>query len=76
MLDGLFSAQCPDFFAEGGQTHVFESFEAYGGKFWGTITKETEPFCGRYSVKNPSRLFVIGSDDIGVSLSQYSQVSN
>ena len=74
-LDGLFSAQCPEVFEGTGRSrHVFESFEAYGGKFHGVITKETEPFCGRYSVKNPHRIFAIGKDDVGVALSQFSKV--
>ena len=72
-LDGLFSAQCPDFFEGTGQAEpVFENFEDYSGKFSGSITKETEPFCGRYSVKNPNLIF---TTDNGLALLQYSKVS-
>ena len=73
-LDGLFSAQCPDFFEGGARAHVFESYEAYGGKFSSWISKETDAFCGRYSAINPGRIFAIGSDDVGVALSQFSKV--
>ena len=53
---------------------VYEDFEVYGGKFVSWISKETEPFCGRYSAKNPHRIFKKGDDDIGIALAQYSQV--
>ncbi|MEW8546846.1 MAG: hypothetical protein AB2693_25305 [Candidatus Thiodiazotropha sp.] len=73
-MDGMFSAQCPEFFTGGDQTQFYESFEDNSGKFRGTITKETDPFCGRYSLKNPDSLYYAGSRDAGLAMSQYSQV--
>lgn len=73
-MDGLFSAQCPDFLTGGVQAHLYESFESNTGAFWGTITKETDPFCDRYTLKNPTRLYYVRSYRAGVPLSRYNQV--
>ena len=52
----------------------FESFEADSDTFSGTRVKDTEPFCGRYSLKNPWKIFRITEDQSGILLSQYKEV--
>ena len=52
----------------------FESFEVDGVTFSGTRVKDTEPFCGRYSLKNPGKIFGITEDQAGILLSQYKEV--
>lgn len=73
-MESLFSAQCPDFLTGGGQAQLYESFESYTGTFYGTITKETDPFCDRYALKNPHELYYRENNRAGLAMSQYSQV--
>ena len=71
ILEGLFGAQCPDYFftgPAGARAEFSDDFESDRN------SKETEPFCGRYSAKNPRRMFVKGENDIGIALAQFSQV--
>lgn len=71
ILDGLFSAQCPDVITSSKHAFIFENFEANSEIFAGFVTKETEPFCGRYSLKNPDYIFM---DSDGLSFPKYSVV--
>ena len=69
----MFKAKCPDILSSGAKEYIdYES----GGKFWGSITKETDAFCGRYSVKNPGRIFRKNDKDLGVAVSTSRQVPN
>lgn len=70
-LDQLFSAQCPDFFSGSPQTGIYENFEHRSNSFSGVITKETEPFCGRYSLQNPGKMF---TSKQGIPLIRYSKL--
>ena len=70
----MFGARCPDMFESETTRKSFESFEAAGQTFSGTRVKDTEPFCGRYSLKNPWKIFRITEDQSGILLSQYKEV--
>ena len=74
IIENQISAQCPDDFSSGkGIAYIYKDYEEseYMGRWGGTITKETEPFCGQHSLKNPERII----DDVSVPLYQFSQVS-
>ena len=73
-LDVMFGARCPKMFESETTRKSFESFEADGVTFTGTRVKDTEPFCGRYSLMNPGKIFGITEDQAGILLSQYKEV--
>ena len=54
----------------------FESFESSGSTFSGWRVKDTEPFCGRYSLKNPWKIFGLAEEQAGVLLTQNKMVGN
>ncbi|XP_040289774.1 fibrocystin-L-like [Bufo bufo] len=58
----MLTAQCPDAIAnqkESSSVKYFKNYEpdSTPSTYWGTITAETEPFCGRFSMKNPQLLY-------------------
>ncbi|XP_018426208.1 PREDICTED: fibrocystin-L [Nanorana parkeri] len=59
----MISAQCPDKIAnrkEGLSVKYFRNYETdftLSGYYRGYVTSESEPFCGRYSLKNPQILY-------------------
>ena len=73
-LDVMFGARCPSMFESETTKKSFESFEADSDTFSGTRVKDTEPFCGHYSLKNPWKIFRITEDQSGILLSQYKEV--
>ena len=73
-LDEMFGARCPKMFESETKKKSFESFEANGVTFSGARVKDTEAFCGRYSLKNPWKIFGITEEQAGVLLSQYKEV--
>ena len=74
-ITGMFEAKCPSVFESASLSKHYESFEGGSAMFSGTQTKDTEPFCGKYSLKNPSRVYRKKEDELGISLSQYGTVS-
>ena len=54
----------------------FESFESSGSTISGSRVKDTEPFCGRYSLKNPWKIFGLAEEQAGVLLTQNKMVGN
>lgn len=69
----MFEAKCPTVLSPA-TAKYYQSFETLTGEFTGTMVKDTEPFCGRYVLKNPYRIFKKKEKDLGILLSQYSQV--
>ncbi|KAG9478621.1 hypothetical protein GDO78_012332 [Eleutherodactylus coqui] len=76
---GILSAQCPDAIAkhkEGSSVKYFRNYEndftSSSGR--GTLTNETEPFCGRSSLKNPRVLYDY-KEQKPVTLSAYGYIS-
>ncbi|XP_073535878.1 fibrocystin-L [Phyllobates terribilis] len=58
----MVSAQCPDAIAKQKESSSVKYFRNYETDFnptyyRGTLTIENEPFCGRYSLKNPQNLY-------------------
>ncbi|KAM4026998.1 fibrocystin-L isoform 2-T2 [Anomaloglossus baeobatrachus] len=58
----MISAQCPDAIAKQKESASVKYFRNYETDFnptyyRGTLTMENEPFCGRYSLKNPQNLY-------------------
>ena len=63
----MFETTCPDVFSKGNS--IFESFEGTpSGYRYGHVVNEIESFCGRQSIKNPRKIYPIGSDDDDISL--------
>ncbi|XP_069815730.1 fibrocystin-L-like [Dendropsophus ebraccatus] len=56
----MLGAQCPDAVAkqkESVSVKYFRNYETDWDYYWGTLTDQTEAFCGRYSLKNPQTLY-------------------
>ena len=70
----MFGARCPKVFESETIRKRFESFESDGDTFSGWRVKDTEPFCGRYSLKNPWKIFGITEEQAGVLLTQHKMV--
>lgn len=73
-IEGLFEAKCPSVFESASLSTYYESFEADSNSFSGYRVKDTDPFCGRYALKNPRRIFIKPEDDLGIMLSSYGTV--
>ncbi|XP_053372863.1 fibrocystin-L-like [Mercenaria mercenaria] len=69
-IEVMFEAKCPDVFSPR-TAKYYQSFEEYSSEFTGTIVKDTEPFCGRYSLKDPFRIYKKKEKDFGIMLSSY-----
>ena len=69
-LDAMFGSRCPSLFENTDIKKSFESFESDKNTFSGTRVKDTEPFCGRYSLKNPWKIFGLGDEEPAVSLNR------
>jgi hypothetical protein len=72
-IDGMFEAKCPEVFSPR-TAKYYQSFEVGSDEFTGTMVKDTEPFCGRYALKDPFRIFKKKEKDLGIMLSQFSMV--
>ncbi|XP_075126263.1 fibrocystin-L-like [Leptodactylus fuscus] len=73
----ILSAQCPDAIAkhkESSSVKYFRNYDADTPYYYGTITSETEAFCGRYSLKNPYYLFSYYEQNL-VTQSTYGYIS-
>ncbi|XP_045210443.2 fibrocystin-L-like isoform X2 [Mercenaria mercenaria] len=66
----LFEAKCPQAFLPSTAKYI-QSFEADSVQYIGNRVTDTEAFCGRYSLKDPRRIFKKGDDEDGISLAQY-----
>ncbi|KAH3704528.1 hypothetical protein DPMN_079584 [Dreissena polymorpha] len=73
VMNSLFEAKCPTIFSGKGIAKHYESFES-AGLFNGERVKDSEPFCGRYSLKNPDRIYQQKTDELGIMLSAYGTV--
>ncbi|KAL4228553.1 Fibrocystin-L [Mactra antiquata] len=69
IVSDMFEARCPSV-VESPQTKTFyQSYEPTStGDFTGQVVKDTEPFCGRYVLKNPWRAYKKGDTQSGISL--------
>ncbi|WAR05573.1 PKHL1-like protein, partial [Mya arenaria] len=54
LMSSLFEAKCPPVFSGPGISKYFQDFESHSDLYSGTRVKDTEPFCGRYVLQNPS----------------------
>ncbi|XP_060573258.1 fibrocystin-L-like isoform X2 [Ruditapes philippinarum] len=72
-IDGMFEAKCPEVFSPR-TAKYYQSFEVGSDEFTGTMVKDTEPFCGRYALKDPFRIFKKKEKDLGIMLSQFSML--
>lgn len=70
----MFSARCPSLFEGTGLSKYYQNFESDSALFRGTRVKDTEAFCGRYVLKNPTRLFTQTDGELGIMLSSYGTV--
>ncbi|XP_052286416.1 fibrocystin-L-like [Dreissena polymorpha] len=70
----MFEGKCPKAFEGPGKAAFYESFETGSGQYSGQVTRESEPFCGRYSLKNPYRIFKVAADKPGIMLSQFGKL--
>ncbi|XP_067833370.1 fibrocystin-L-like [Heptranchias perlo] len=79
-LEELMGVKCPDHIAgytEGYAVKYFNDFEKglYSTTYqFGKVTLETDAFCGRYSVKNPTYLFGPGQYYGSIRLTVYKQL--
>ncbi|XP_075681934.1 fibrocystin-L [Rhinoderma darwinii] len=75
----ILSAQCPDVINKQKESSSVKYFRNYETDFnlpyyRGTVTLETEPFCGRYSLKNPQVLYEYNEQKTSTS-SAYGYIS-
>ncbi|XP_056378576.1 fibrocystin-L-like isoform X2 [Hyla sarda] len=75
----ILSAQCPDAVAKQKESVSVKYFRNYetdftSSSYRGTVTGETEAFCGRYSLKNPQVLYDYSELKPG-TLSEYGYIS-
>ena len=76
VVEGMFEAKCPAVFESSSLKKLYLDYESDTGDFGGWRVKDTEPFCGRYSLKNPWALYRTKTDDLTISLSSFPKVSN
>ncbi|KAK3107254.1 hypothetical protein FSP39_010348 [Pinctada imbricata] len=70
-LQQLFGVRCPTTFTASDNKY-FEDFENPSSvSSMGEAVSDTEPFCGRYSIKNPSHIYKAASNKLGITSSQY-----
>ena len=79
MSDALYeihSVRCPAEFLDASGNRYFNDFESpltgEDADDFGEITTEIAPFCGRYSSKNPTKIF--NEDYTAVMIDSYSKV--
>jgi hypothetical protein len=71
----MFSAKCPIVFSSPSKMAYYQNFERQTSAFSGTVVMDTEPFCGRSVLKNPSRIFRgIYSTKVPIMLSTFGTV--
>lgn len=70
----MFTAKCPAAFASQELAKYYESFEGDSDLFIGGRVQDTEPFCGRWVLKNPYRIYKQLDGEFGIMLSSYSTV--
>ena len=71
----MFEAKCPTVFESPSLNKVYLDYESNTGDFGGTRVKDTEPFCGRYSLKNPWAMYKTKEDDSSIALASYKMVT-
>ncbi|XP_052805044.1 fibrocystin-L-like isoform X2 [Mya arenaria] len=71
IVNGMFEAQCPEVFEGKGKAKIYENFEASSGLWSGYRVKDSEPFCGRYALKYPNRIYQAAEEDFGIMLAQH-----
>ena len=72
----MFEARCPQVFESAATAKVYENYETNGEFFSGTLATDTEPFCGRSSLKNPSSVYKKRHDEFGISLTSFGKVKD
>ncbi|XP_048254094.1 fibrocystin-L-like [Haliotis rufescens] len=71
-LLSLFSSGCPSDIGKPSDNKFFQDYESGVSSKFGERRSDREPFCGRFSSRNPRYLYDKGGSDVlGISLSQY-----
>ncbi|XP_048254422.1 fibrocystin-L-like isoform X3 [Haliotis rufescens] len=67
----LFSVRCPEIYNNPPHKYLSLDYEVAVHSLYGVAVSDEEPFCGRFSSKNPQYLYLKDGDSNGMSLSQY-----